>query len=123
MILLDTSIWVDHLRAADAVVAGLLRDGRVLGHAFVVGELALGHLRQRAAVLGLMLALPQARVASDAEVLHLIERRGLAGFGIGYVDAHLLAATVLTPGSVLWTRDRRLRTVAGDVGVACDAAR
>ena len=117
MILADTSVWVDHLRAGDAALAGLLETGTVLGHPFVVGELALGQLRQRDVVLSALADLPQAVVATDDEVLGLITRHGLFGRGIGYVDAHLLAAVRLTAGATLWTRDKRLGGVAGALGV------
>ncbi len=112
MILVDTSIWVDHLRTGDAALAGLLDTGRVLAHPAVVGEVALGMLRQRALVLASLLALPQAVVTTDGEVLAFIEDNDLAGLGIGYVDAHLLAATRLTAGASLWTRDKRLLRAA-----------
>lgn len=112
MILVDTSIWIDHLRVGDAGLVGLLQDGRVLGHQWVTGELALGRLSHREEVLGLLDNLPQARLATAVEVMTLIETRHLAGAGIGYVDVHLLASTLLTPGSRLWTRDERLAATA-----------
>lgn len=118
MILVDTSVWVDHLRVGDTIVEALLEFGRVLVHPFVVGELALGKLRQRQAILASLQDLPRANAASDQEVLHFIERYALAGLGIGYVDVHLLAATQLTPGSSLWTRDKRLSAVAERLGLA-----
>jgi predicted nucleic acid-binding protein len=112
MILVDTSVWVDHLRVGEKTLSTLLDAGRVLAHSFVIGELALGRLRQRKAILSALRDLPQAIVASDAEVLLFIERHSLAGLGIGYVDAHLLASARLTAGSALWTRDKRLAGVA-----------
>jgi predicted nucleic acid-binding protein len=112
MILVDTSIWVDHLRAGDETVVALLNSGRVLAHPFVIGELALGHLQQRQTILSSLQDLPRATAATDVEVLLFIERHALAGLGIGYVDAHLLASTRLTAGSALWTRDKRLWGVA-----------
>jgi predicted nucleic acid-binding protein len=118
VILLDTSVWVDHLRIGDKVVVGLLDSGRVLAHPFVVVELALGNLRQRHAILSLLQDLPRANIATDQEVLHLIERHALAGRGIGYVDAHLLASTQLTTGASLWTRDKGLLRVAERLGLA-----
>jgi hypothetical protein len=118
MILLDTSVWVDHLRLGDKVVASLLDSGRVLAHPFVVGELALGNLRQRRTILSSLQDLPKASVATDREVLHFVERHTLAGLGIGYIDAHLLAATQLTTGASLWTRDRSLLRVAERLGLA-----
>ena len=118
MILADTSVWVDHLRASDKALAALLEAGMVLAHPFVIGELALGNLRQREIVLKALADLPQARVAMDAEVLHFIERHALSGRGIGYIDAHLLAAVKLTAGAELWTNDKRLHGVAVQLGLA-----
>jgi hypothetical protein len=112
LILVDTSVWVGHLRDGDAVLADLLERGLVLVHPFVIGELALGSLRRRAAVLGALMDLPRANVASDGEVLDFIDRGQLYNRGIGYVDAHLLAASRLTPDASLWTRDRKLAAVA-----------
>jgi hypothetical protein len=122
VILVDTSVWVDHLRARDAALVGLLDAAEVLGHPFVLGELALGRLRQRELVLTTLGDLPQASVATDGEVLSFIETQRLYGFGIGYVDAHLLAAVRLTPGSSLWTRDRRLHEAAARLGAAARVA-
>jgi predicted nucleic acid-binding protein len=118
VILVDTSVWADHLRAGNEILARLLNAGRVLGHPFVTGEIALGTLRQRDLVLGALRELPQAAVASDEEVLHFIDRHALFGRGVGYVDAHLLAAVRLTAGASLWTRDRRLQRVAAQLGWA-----
>lgn len=118
MILVDTSIWIDHLRAGNPELSELLQEGRVLAHPWVTGELALGHLSHRNEILGLLHNLPQATVATDTEVLTLIESRHLAGLGIGYVDAHLLAATLLTPQARLWTRDKRLAATAVRHGLA-----
>jgi predicted nucleic acid-binding protein len=120
MILVDTSIWIDHLRAGDATLQGLLEHGRVLAHPFVIGELALGRLRQRDIVLGGLHDLPQAEVARDEEVLHFIAAKALFGLGIGYVDAHLLTAVQLTAGASLWTRDRRLRVAADQLSLAAN---
>ncbi|MGH3665637.1 MAG: type II toxin-antitoxin system VapC family toxin [Egibacteraceae bacterium] len=120
MILVDTSIWIDHLRAGHATLAHLLERGLVLGHPWVVGELALGHLSQRREVLGLLTSLPQAVVATTDEVLTLVERHDLYGLGIGYVDAQLLAATQLTPDAELWTADRALVAAASRLGCAVD---
>ena len=120
MILLDTSVWVDHLRVGDKDVASLLVSGHVLAHPFVAGELALGNLRQRQAILSALQDLPRANVAADQEVLHFIERHALAGLGVGYVDAHLLASTQLTAGSSLWTRDKGLLRVAERLELAAE---
>lgn len=118
MILVDTSVWIDHLRSGSANLAGLLEQRSVLGHPWVVGELALGQLDRRAEILALMRRLPQATLATAAEVLTLIEGHELHGAGIGYVDAQLLTATMLTSGALLWTTDRSLATVAARLGVA-----
>ena len=112
MILVDTSVWIMHLRHGDVGLGRLLGVGRVLAHPFVTGELALGNLRQRDVVLQALQNLPQAVVAADDEVLRFIGRHALSGLGIGYIDAHLLAAARLTPGASLWTRDKRLATAA-----------
>jgi hypothetical protein len=100
------------------MLIALLNGGEVLGHPFVTGELALGNLRRRDPFVTDLQDLPQAIVASDEDVLHLIDRQALFGRGIGYVDAHLLAAARLTTGSKLWTRDRRLQAVAAQLGLA-----
>lgn len=120
MILVDTSVWVEHLRAGDARLTRLLEDGEVLAHSFVIGELLLGNLQPRNVLIGDLRDLPQVRVASDDEVHHFIERRALFGRGIGYVDAHLLAAVQLMTGTKLWTRDRRLQRVAAELGLAAE---
>jgi len=118
MILVDSSIWVEHLRSGDALLASRLNGGVVFTHPFVIGEIALGSLRQRDQVLTAMRGLPFVTVANDDEVQTLIAHIPLHGLGIGYIDAHLLAATRLTPGVRLWTRDKRLRDVATRLGIA-----
>jgi predicted nucleic acid-binding protein len=123
VILVDTSVWVDHLRTGDKALAALLDAGAVLTHPFVIRELALGNLRRRETVLQALSDLPHATVATDDEILHFIDRRALFGCGIGYVDAHLLAAACLTAGAELWTNDRRLHGVAEELGVAIAPAR
>ena len=117
MILVDTSVWIDHLRAADRSLAVHLTDGRVACHPFVIGELAVGSLRSRAEVLGLLGALPAAPIVSHDEVLTFIEVQRLMGRGLGWIDMHLLASARLA-GFTLWTRDRRLARVASRLGVA-----
>jgi predicted nucleic acid-binding protein len=118
VILVDTSVWVEHLHVGNEDLAALLNGAEVLGHPFVMGELALGNLRPRNPFLSDLRDLPQAIVAENDEVLRLIDRHALFGRGIGYVDAHLLAATRLTVGGKLWTRDRRLHAVAARLGLA-----
>jgi len=116
VILADTSVWVDHLRHANIRMAALLEEGDIAGHPFVVGELALGHLKQRREILALLADLPQATLADHKEVLHFVDQKGLAGSGLGWVDVHLLAAAALDR-SGLWTLDRRLATVASSLGL------
>ncbi|HMK91200.1 MAG TPA: type II toxin-antitoxin system VapC family toxin [Methylocystis sp.] len=118
MILVDTSVWVDHLRSGDETLAKLLNAGTVLTHPFVIGELALGNLRHRETVLTLLQGLAFATTASDQEALAFISLHLLAGRGIGYIDAHLLAAARLTAGATLWTKDKRLAGIANDLGLA-----
>ncbi len=120
MILVDTTVWVRHIRLADATLQRLLNAQRVLTHPHIVGELALGNLPQRKTFLALLERLPAAVVATDEEVLRLIEDRGLAGSGVGYVDAHLLASSRLTTGSGLWTHDKRFEAVADYLGLSPD---
>jgi len=117
VILVDTSVWVDHLRRGHEALAGLLEAGNVLAHPFVIGELALGNIPRRDLVLRALHDLPQASVATDREVLHLVDQHLLFGLGIGYIDAHLLAAVLLTAGAGLWTRDRRLERAADRLGL------
>ena len=112
MILVDTSVWIDHLRSGDSELVALLNNSQVLMHPFVLGELACGNLHNRAEVLVLLRDLPQADMASDEEVLFFIEEQELMGRGIGYVDAHLLAAAMLVGSVSIWTQDKRLRAVA-----------
>jgi len=118
VILVDTSIWVDHLRGVDNGLTGFLDAGMVLTHPFVIGELALGNLAAREIVLSSLSDLPRAVLATDAEVLHFIDRHVLSGRGVGYVDIHLLAAARLTAGTELWTRDKRLHRIAVQLGLA-----
>lgn len=118
MILVDTSVWIDHLRAGNERLVALLDAGWVVAHPFVIGELACGNLHQRNKVLGLLQALPQASVASQEEVLFFIERKALSGRGIGFIDAHLLASTAIGANVRLWTRDRRLQRIASDLELA-----
>jgi len=117
VILVDSSIWVEHLRCGLPRLATLLQEGKVLIHPWVIGELACGNLRNRGEVLKLLQGLPAAVVASDSEVLLLIEREQLMGREIGYVDAHLLASAKLSH-ALLWTQDRRLTALAEERGLA-----
>jgi hypothetical protein len=112
VILVDTSVWIDHLRRGDTELQRLLEKGQVLTHPFVVGELAMGRLKRRETILEALQNLPAAEKALDNEVLLFVADHALFGLGIGYVDAHLLASTRLTPGALLWTRDKRLAEIA-----------
>ena len=123
MILVETSVWVDHLRGGNRTLGDLLDAGLVLSHPFVLGELALGDIRQRALVLTAFSNLPQAAVATYPEVLSFIDRHRLFGSGIGYVDAHLLASARLTAGTTLWSKDRRLAIVAERLGLSMATTR
>lgn len=117
MVLIDTSVWVDHLQRGNPELSALLNRGQVLAHPFVIGELALGGLQQRTSVLEALQNLPASVTATDAEVFNFINVNALHGIGIGYVDAHLLAATRLTSAARLWTLDKRLQTAATRLGL------
>ena len=118
MVLVDTSIWIDHFRIGLRALAELLDHNRVLMHPFVLGEIACGNLRERRQTLQLLSSLPGASKASDDEVLAFIESNRLMGAGIGFIDAHLLAATALAADAILWTNDRRLHQTAEKLGLA-----
>lgn len=118
MILVDTSVWIDHLRSNDAELRSALEEGEVLTHPFVIGELACGNIRNRAEVMSLLADIPPCLEATHDEVIQLIERRRLMGRGIGYVDAHLLASALITPSARLWTRDSRLSRVSIELGAS-----
>ncbi len=118
MILVDTSVWIDHLRKGDTKLVKLLQDGSVLMHPFIIGEIACGSLSQRLMILNLLRDLPTALVAQDTEVMSFVDRHALHGRGIGYIDVHLLASTALTLGARLWTRDKRLHAIAVEKGLA-----
>lgn len=118
MILVDTSIWIDFLRGSDQELAKLIGTMGVLCHPMVIGELACGNLPQRQFALRRLRNLPQATVANHDQLMELIEREQLFGCGIGYVDVHLLASARLGHARMLWTRDKRLRTVSEEMGFA-----
>lgn len=118
MRLVDSAVWIDHLRRADADLQRQLDVRGVVGHPLVTGEIAMGSLADRQAVLKLLQQLPQAVRAEDSEILKLVEERRLFSLGLGFVDAHLLASCLLTPNTRLWTRDRRLHEAAERLGVA-----
>jgi predicted nucleic acid-binding protein len=123
VILVDTSVWIDHFRRTRVALQALLEEGEVCTHPMVIGELACGRIPGRREVLQLLTLLPQAVVAGHDETLHLIEDRDLAGRGLGYVDVHLLAAALLGEGTRVWTLDTRLSAMAARMLVNYEPAR
>jgi predicted nucleic acid-binding protein len=117
MILVDTSVWIRHFRAGCQDLEALLVEGEVWSHPFIVGELACGNLRDRSEVLTLLRELPTAQVASDEEVLSFIEKNHMYGWGIGLVDAHILASAELTD-LLVWTFDKKLTAAATKLGIS-----
>jgi len=120
LFLADTSIWIDHFRHTNVRLSNLLGRRNILLHPFILGELALGHVRNLSVMIDDFRDLPQAPVAHTEEVLQLISRDKLFGSGIGYVDAHMLASALLKPDIRLWTRDKRLHAVAARLLVASE---
>lgn len=118
MILVDTSVWIDHLRVADSRLAQHLSAGELVMHSMVMGELACGNLRDRAATMNLLDSIPKIGELTNPDVIARIEEDALAGRGIGFVDAHLLCAVKERRGARLWTRDRGLMGIAEEFGVA-----
>lgn len=119
MILVDTSIWIDHLHETEPGLVGLLARDEVGSHPMVIEELALGSLKQRSSVLSLLGALYRFPSVSHEEILDFVGNRHLWGRGLSAADVHLLGGVLLVGGSGLWTRDKRLRAAAADVGVRC----
>ena len=117
MILVDTSVWVDHLRKANFRLVGLLEQTQVLIHPWIIGELACGNLKNRREILGLLQALPSCAIAADSEVHQLIESKKLMGKGIGWTDAHILAACFLSDVE-LWTADKGLQKISASLGLS-----
>jgi hypothetical protein len=117
MVLVDTSVWVAHLRQGAVGLEALLHGGWVVCHPFIVGELACGNLRNRSEIISLLQRLPETIRAEHEEVMQFIENNGLMGKGLGYIDMHLLAAARLT-GAALWTSDKKLKDAAERLGVA-----
>lgn len=111
MVLVDTSVWVEHFRRGEPGLRDLLNKGEVVCHPFVIGELACGHLRSREQILSLLKALPSAALVEPDEILFFIEERKLAGLGLGLIDTHLLASCLISRVK-LWSLDKRLRGVA-----------
>jgi len=119
MVLVDTSIWVSHLRDDHPELKVLLLEGKVVCHPFVIGELACGSLQNRREILTLLKALPMAQQVEHAEVLRFIDINHLMGMGLGYIDMHLLASALLT-GISLWTLDNHLKKAARELGVCLE---
>lgn len=119
MILVDTSVWIDHLRRADPTLVAALEADEVGSHPFVIEELALGSLRDRADVIGALGELATFPVLSHDELLSLVDAHRLWGRGLRATDAHLLGSVLLSPGASLWTRDKRVLAAATDAGVDC----
>ena len=117
MVLVDTSVWVDHFRQGIPLLDDLLNVGEVATHPFVIGELACGNLKNRAEILRLFSSLPEVKVATHQEALHLVESQSLGGVGIGWIDVHLLSAALLSR-TPLWTRDLKLHAAAKALGIA-----
>ena len=111
MVLVDTSVWVEHLRSGNVGLENLLNEGRVVCHLFIVGELACGNLSNRAEILSLLQALPLVNHAEHEEVMHFIESYSLMGRGLGYIDMHLIASALLTKVPI-WTLDKKLKEVS-----------
>ncbi|MBI3322480.1 MAG: PIN domain-containing protein [Candidatus Omnitrophica bacterium] len=117
MILVDTSVWISHLRQGNIHLETLLQAAQVTTHDFIIAELACGNLKNRREILSLLEALPRTPAVEQGELLHFIERHSLMGKGIGFVDAHLLAATQLA-ALPLWTSDARLKRAADRLGLS-----
>ncbi len=117
MVLVDTSVWVDHLRRTNAQLVELLNQGAVAVHPYVVGELACGNLRNRELILGLLRALPESRVVEHDEALQFLANEKLHGRGLGWIDIHLLASARLSE-TALWSLDKALAGAAGSLGLA-----
>jgi predicted nucleic acid-binding protein len=123
VILIDASVWIDHLRSAESVILELVDARKVLCHPFVIGEVAMGRFHNRRVFLSDLGKLRAAEVADHNEVMELVERHSLSGRGIGYVDAHLLASAFLTSEAKLWTRDKRLKEAAKQMKLAAEGLR
>ncbi len=120
MILVDTSVWIDHLHRKSSRLAAALEDSLVLTHPMIIGELALGTIANRTQVLTLLSSLPQPKLALHPEVMTMVNAHELHGLGLALVDAHLLASVRITAGASLWSHDKRLMRVATSMGVAYD---
>ncbi len=117
-VIVDSSYWIDHINGVRSQLVELLKRRKVLLHPMVYAEIALGSIKSRAHVLHELQEMPFAPAASHAEVVAMIEWHKIYNGGIGYVDAHLLATTLQVPGTVLWTRDKRLLKQAQRLNIA-----
>ena len=117
MILVDTSVWIYHLRHGEGHLKSLLQEAHVMTHDFILGELACGNLKNRKEILSLLRALPRASLVTHEEALHFIEKRALAGLGLGYIDLHLLSSAQLSEVP-LWTFDKKLQSSAAKLGLS-----
>lgn len=118
MILIDTSVWADHLRKENPSLVQMLEEARVVMHPFIIGELACGNLPERGATIRFLAEIPAVPVATHAETMAFLASHALWGRGVGYIDMHLLASVLLTSDAALWTRDRRLAAVAQELDIA-----
>jgi predicted nucleic acid-binding protein len=120
VILVDTSVWIDHLRKPDKRLQELLQNDEVAIHPLIRMELALGSLANREEVISNLCLLPKVQIAELDELLTLIETRALYGKGIGVTDLHLIASALLEKSLLIWTRDRRLGEIASSFGIRSD---
>jgi predicted nucleic acid-binding protein len=123
VIVIDSSVWIDHLRRTNPELVQLIVDGIARQHPAVIGELALGSVPQRERFIKSLEQLPRIEVVTDSDLLDIVSRHGLHGTGIGYVDAHLIASILVTEGARLWTSDKRLAAQAERLGCAYNALR
>ena len=123
MYLVDTSVWIDHFRKTDPLLVKALGDHLVACHPFIIGELALGSLRDRKTVIAMLENLPSVTRANDSEVLGMIEDRKLFARGLGLMDAHLLAAALIEGDVQIWTKDKRFQTIATELNVAASLSK
>lgn len=120
MILADTTLWIDYFRSGNAAMRKQLAEAQIATHPFIIAELSLGSLRERRKTLAYLEMLPQVQVAELGEVRRMVEAQALYSKGIGLTDAHLIASTLITPSTMLWTQDKRLRSVADGLGIHVD---
>ncbi|MEZ5691586.1 MAG: hypothetical protein R3D71_07975 [Rickettsiales bacterium] len=117
MVLVDTSVWIDHFRSSNNELQSLLNECQVLSHNFIIGELSLGNFKKRNAILEYLNDFPKAIHAEDSEVANFIKKNKLFGRGIGYIDAHLLASAIITETHI-WTNDKKLRNITSEFDIS-----